>query len=178
LQGTCTSSKSVTQTCAIGLSDRYSLRSSASSSSSSSQSSSSTLCLTAYPSRDPPVLLLLLPGSLCLAPVLGGPPAAAAAEAVPGSGFTRAELGPGVTAGIELDAVLPALVDCINTRFGWSALMGANAEASFLKSHVVHQTTMCMHVVEGQLAVSWMLPCQLESADCVGGPRLEAMCCS
>jgi len=98
--------------------------------------------------------------------VLGGPPAAAAAEAVPGSGFTRAELGPGVTAGIELDAVLPALVDCINTRFGWSALMGANAEASFLTSHVVHQTTMCMHVVEGQLAVSWMLPCQLESADC------------
>ncbi|KAA6419281.1 MAG: hypothetical protein FRX49_10805 [Trebouxia sp. A1-2] len=74
----------------------------------------------AYPSRDPPVLLLLLPGSLCLAPVLGGPPAAPDAEAVPGSGFTRAELGPGVTAGIELEAALPALVDCIKNQFGWS----------------------------------------------------------
>ena len=52
--------------------------------------------------------------------MLGGPPAAAAAEAVPGSGFTRAELGPGVTAGIELEAALPALVDCIKNRFGWS----------------------------------------------------------
>ena len=51
--------------------------------------------------------------------MLGGPPAAAAAEAVPGSGFTRAELGPGVTAGIELEAALPALVDCIHQEPGW-----------------------------------------------------------
>ena len=96
-----------------GVSEVHLLSCSASSSSSSSQSSFRTLCLTAYQSRPPPVRFPLLPGSLWLAPVLAGvPDPAAAAAAVPGSGFTRALFAPGVTAGTEVDAILPALMAC------------------------------------------------------------------